>query len=96
MSSGTAQALRGLPQLRKQMSSARSLPRMSQISNLSGETEMPRMPASFAEPDATAGSIARLVSVSRSTLYKYVPELANGDRQTIETPPAQAEPAPHS
>ncbi|WP_249351007.1 helix-turn-helix domain-containing protein [Microbispora sp. H10836] len=28
------------------------------------------------QPDATVSSIARLLGVSRSTIYKYVPELA--------------------
>ncbi len=31
--------------------------------------------ALLAQPDATIASIARLLGVSRSTLYKYVPEL---------------------
>jgi hypothetical protein len=46
--------------------------------------------ALLTEPDATVSSIARLLRVSRSTIYKYVPELATGDRQTIEPPPARA------
>jgi transposase-like protein len=36
--------------------------------------------ALLTEPDATVSSIARLLRVSRSTIYKYVPELATGDR----------------
>ena len=41
--------------------------------------------ALLAQPDATIASIARLLGVSRSTLYKYVPELkADGDIQAIE------------
>jgi DNA invertase Pin-like site-specific DNA recombinase len=41
--------------------------------------------ALLAQPDATIASIARLLGVSRSTLYKYVPELkAGGDIQAIE------------
>lgn len=32
--------------------------------------------ALLAEPDTTVASIARLLGVSRSTLYKYVPELS--------------------
>jgi predicted transcriptional regulator len=36
-------------------------------------------------------SIARLLGVSRSTVYKYVPELATGDRQAIQRPSARAE-----
>lgn len=43
--------------------------------------------ALLAQPDATVASIARLLGVSRSTIYKYVPELKNGgDRQAIEVP----------
>jgi transposase-like protein len=34
--------------------------------------------ALLAEPDASIASIARLLGVSRSTLYKYVPELKDG------------------
>ena len=34
--------------------------------------------ALLAQPDASIASIARLLSVSRSTLYKYVPELKPG------------------
>lgn len=34
--------------------------------------------ALLAEPDNTVASIARLLGVSRSTLYKYVPELGGG------------------
>lgn len=36
-------------------------------------------------PDNTVSSIARLLNVSRSTIYKYVPELTN--RQAIEPSP---------
>ncbi|WP_259401637.1 helix-turn-helix domain-containing protein [Microbispora sp. H13382] len=32
--------------------------------------------ALLTQPDATVSSIARLLGVSRSTIYKYVPELA--------------------
>jgi len=32
----------------------------------------------LAQPGSTVSSIARLLGVSRSTVYKYVPELANG------------------
>jgi len=32
--------------------------------------------ALLAQPDATVASIARLLHVSRATLYKYVPELS--------------------
>jgi transposase-like protein len=35
-------------------------------------------PWGLAQPDATIASIARLLGVSRSTLYKYVPELKGG------------------
>lgn len=48
--------------------------------------------ALLAQPDATVASIARLLGVSRSTIYKYVPELKNGgDRQAIEVPTVRAE-----
>jgi transposase-like protein len=41
--------------------------------------------ALLAQPDATTAPIARLLGVSRSTLYKYVPELkTGGDIQAIE------------
>jgi DNA invertase Pin-like site-specific DNA recombinase len=41
--------------------------------------------ALLAQPDATIASIARLLGVSRSTLYKHVPELkTGGDIQAIE------------
>lgn len=36
--------------------------------------------ALLTQPDATVASIARLLGVSRSTLYKYVPELSSGGR----------------
>ncbi|WP_226933258.1 recombinase family protein [Parafrankia sp. CH37] len=44
--------------------------------------------ALLAQPDATVSSIARLLGVSRSTLYTHVPELAN--RGTQIRPPAGA------
>ncbi|MFD8533931.1 recombinase family protein [Streptosporangium canum] len=48
--------------------------------------------ALLAQPDATVASIARLLGVSRSTIYKYVPELkTGGDRQSIDAPAARAE-----
>lgn len=41
--------------------------------------------ALLAQPDASIASIARLLGVSRSTLYKYVPELKpGGDLQATE------------
>jgi len=41
--------------------------------------------ALLAQPDASIASIARLLGVSRSTLYKYVPELKEGsDARAIE------------
>ncbi|MFC5833136.1 recombinase family protein [Nonomuraea insulae] len=46
--------------------------------------------ALLTQPDATVSSIARLLNVSRSTIYKYVPELATG-RPVVEQPAAQAE-----
>jgi DNA invertase Pin-like site-specific DNA recombinase len=38
-------------------------------------------------PDNTVSSIARLLGVSRATIYKYVPEVVNGHQSTA--PPAQ-------
>jgi transposase-like protein len=32
----------------------------------------------LAQPGSMVSSVARLLGVSRSTIYKYVPELANG------------------
>jgi transposase-like protein len=37
------------------------------------------------QPDATVSSIARLLGVSRSTIYKYVPELKPTGIQPVET-----------
>ena len=36
----------------------------------------------LARPDNTVSSIARLLNVSRSTIYKYVPELGHRDDNT--------------
>jgi len=47
--------------------------------------------ALLAQPDATIASIARLLGVSRSTLYKYIPELKDGRRSLPEVPAARAE-----
>jgi predicted transcriptional regulator len=38
-------------------------------------------------PDNTVSSIARLLGVSRATVYKYVPEVTG--RQSIALPPGQ-------
>lgn len=46
--------------------------------------------ALLTQPEATVSSIARLLNVSRSTIYKYVPELASG-RPVVEQPAARAE-----
>ncbi|MER5624556.1 helix-turn-helix domain-containing protein [Streptosporangium sp. NPDC002544] len=46
--------------------------------------------ALLTQPDATVSSIARLLNVSRSTIYKYVSELAMG-RPAVEQPTARAE-----
>lgn len=43
-------------------------------------------------PDNTASSIARLPGVSRSTIYKYVPELKPIGVQQIETGDARTSP----
>ncbi|MGI5122099.1 helix-turn-helix domain-containing protein [Marinactinospora thermotolerans] len=37
-------------------------------------------------PDNSVASIARLLGVSRSTLYKHVPELSSGRGKLQETP----------
>ena len=42
--------------------------------------------ALLAQPDATIASIARLLNVSRSTLYKYVPEPKEGRRPALQQP----------
>ncbi|MFE0156545.1 helix-turn-helix domain-containing protein [Nonomuraea sp. NPDC059007] len=48
--------------------------------------------ALLAQPDATIASIARLLGVSRSAIYKYVPELKPGsDHQTIAIPAQRLE-----
>ena len=39
-------------------------------------------------PDNTVSSIARLLGVSRATIYKYVPEVTTG-RQAVALPPRQ-------
>ncbi|MDP4510239.1 helix-turn-helix domain-containing protein [Nonomuraea turcica] len=43
------------------------------------------------QPDATVSSIARLLGVSRSTIYKYLPELKPDGPAAIEIPIARAE-----
>ncbi|MEV7011987.1 recombinase family protein [Streptosporangium sp. NPDC051022] len=42
----------------------------------------------LSRPDNTVSSIARLLGVSRSTLYKHVPELASG-RVAVDQPPTR-------
>jgi transposase-like protein len=44
--------------------------------------------ALLTQADATVASIARLLNVSRSTLYKYIPELKSGRRLLL---PARTE-----
>ncbi|GAA2695639.1 helix-turn-helix domain-containing protein [Nonomuraea recticatena] len=39
--------------------------------------------ALLTHPDATVASIARLLRVSRSAIYKYVPELEDGGRPAV-------------
>ncbi|MGW6504075.1 recombinase family protein [Nonomuraea angiospora] len=46
--------------------------------------------ALLAQPDSTVSSIARLLNVSRSTIYTYVPELAPG-RLAVEEPTVRSE-----
>jgi transposase-like protein len=48
--------------------------------------------APLAQPDATIASIARLLGASRSTLYKYIPELKSGHRPGTEIPEPRADP----
>ena len=43
--------------------------------------------ALLAQPDATIASIARLLGVSRATIYKYAPELKTGHRPQLEASP---------
>lgn len=46
----------------------------------------------LANPEASVSSIAKLLDISRTTLYKYVPELKAGHRPSIgpqETPPLE-------
>jgi DNA invertase Pin-like site-specific DNA recombinase len=43
--------------------------------------------ALLAQADATVASIARLLGVSRATIYKYVPELKTGQRPQPEADP---------
>nr|WP_281174915.1 recombinase family protein [Actinomadura oligospora] len=40
--------------------------------------------ALLAQPDATIASIARLLGVSRATIYKYVPELKTGQHPQLQ------------
>ncbi|GAA3427547.1 recombinase family protein [Streptosporangium sandarakinum] len=46
--------------------------------------------ALLTQPDATVPSIARLLNVSRSTIHKYVPELATG-HPAVDQSTARAE-----
>ncbi|MFV2195466.1 helix-turn-helix domain-containing protein [Nocardiopsis sp. LOL_012] len=43
-------------------------------------------------PDNPVASIARLLGVSRSTLYKHVPELSSGRRTTTSIPTSEETP----
>jgi DNA invertase Pin-like site-specific DNA recombinase len=43
--------------------------------------------ALLAQPDNTVSSIARLLGISRSTIYKHVPDLAGGSRPTAPASP---------
>lgn len=42
----------------------------------------------LANPEASISSIANLLGISRTTLYKYVPELKAGHRPAVGAPPA--------
>ena len=44
-------------------------------------------------PDNTVSSIARLLGVSRATIYKYVPEVTTGRRAVAAAPPSGQEDA---
>lgn len=44
-------------------------------------------PVLLTRPDESVSSVARLLGISRTTLYKHVPELARGGRATVEGPP---------
>jgi DNA invertase Pin-like site-specific DNA recombinase len=44
----------------------------------------------LARPDNTVSSIARLLGVSRATIYKYVPELANRHRPAALAAPRES------
>nr|WP_308307662.1 recombinase family protein [Streptomyces sp. ISL-10] len=48
----------------------------------------------LSEPDNTVASIAKLLGVSRNTIYKYVPELKGGRAALAEAEPATALPGP--
>jgi hypothetical protein len=47
-------------------------------------TRSGRARALLTRPDESVSSIARLLGVSRSTLYKYVPELSDGGRAALQ------------
>ncbi|GAA3820226.1 helix-turn-helix domain-containing protein [Streptomyces chiangmaiensis] len=50
--------------------------------------------ALLTQPDNTVTSIAKLLGVSRTTLYKYVPELAAGRDSLVASPSSAALPTP--
>ncbi|WP_331763547.1 recombinase family protein (plasmid) [Streptomyces hirsutus] len=50
--------------------------------------------ALLAQPENTITSIAKLLGVSRTTLYKYVPELATGRDSLVPSEPCSALPRP--
>ncbi|MGI5219276.1 recombinase family protein [Nocardia sp. CA-290969] len=49
------------------------------------EEQIRQARALLTRPDESVSSIARLLGVSRTTLYKYLPELSNGGSQRPET-----------
>ncbi|MEV7413200.1 recombinase family protein [Streptomyces althioticus] len=51
--------------------------------------------ALLAQPENTITSIAKLLGVSRTTLYKYVPELTAGRDSLVPSGAGPALPAPH-
>ncbi|MBF6202436.1 Hin recombinase [Nocardia cyriacigeorgica] len=48
------------------------------------EEQIRQARAILTRPEETVSSVARLLGVSRSTIYKYVPELAASGRESID------------
>ncbi|WP_338146294.1 helix-turn-helix domain-containing protein [Streptomyces boncukensis] len=60
-----------------------------------GEEEIRHARALLARPENSTSSIAKLLGVSRNTIYQYVPELAAG-RDSLVAGNAPALPSPRS